>query len=83
MNLREKLQDWTDTDVAIHHIAVELCLFQTDNFTGYQWVQWTENPYRDFLEGLLKQLLALGMLETDEDQERVRFNPDFGIHTTP
>ena len=83
MNLREKLNEWTDLDIAIHHIAVELGLFKTDNFPGYLWIQWTENKYNDFLKDILKKLIELDMLEIDQDENTIRYNKNFEIETKP
>ena len=83
MNLKEKLNDWTDIDIVIHHIAVELNLFKTDNFTGYLWIQWTENKYNDFLTDMLQKLIKLEMLEINENEDMIRYNKDFEIETKP
>ncbi len=83
MNLREKLKDWTDIDIAIHHIAVELGLFKTDNFTGYLWVQWTENKYSDFLDKTLRSLIEIEMLEYNVEENTIRFNESFEVEIKP
>ena len=83
MNLKEKLKDWTDIDIAIHHIAFELGLFKTDNFTGFLWIQWTENKYNDFLKDTLKKLIELDMLEINPDEDAIRYNQKFEIETKP
>ena len=83
MNLKEKLNEWTDIDIAIHHIAVELNLFKTDNFTGYLWIQWTENKYNDFLTDILQKLIKLDMLEINKNEDMIRYNKDFEIETKP
>lgn len=83
MNLKDKLSEWTDIDIAIHHIAVELSLFKTDNFSGYLWIQWSENKYNDFLKDILQKLIKLGMLEINEDEDMIRYNNDFEIETKP
>lgn len=83
MNLKDKLIEWTDKDIAIHHIAVELGLFKTDNFSGYLWIQWTENKYRDFLDDLLLKLIEIDMLENNKDESMIRYNKNFKIETKP
>ncbi|KIA96056.1 hypothetical protein [Flavobacterium sp. AJR] len=83
MNLKEKLNKWTDMDIAIHHIAVELSLFETDNFPGYLWIQWTENKYNDFLKDILQKLIELNMLEINENEGTIRYNKNFEIETKP
>ena len=83
MNLKDKLSEWTDFDIAYHELAVQLGLFKTDNFTGFAWVYWTENEYNDFLQPTLLKLIEIGMLEFDEEEYKVRANKEFEIPTKP
>lgn len=77
MRLSEQLRDWQDLDVAGHYLAV--CLGLVGGNSAFpKAVMWTDNPLGNGLVQILKELVAAGVLQ--EDDERVRWNPDFSIH---
>ena len=79
--LRERLQAWTDVDVAMCELGITLGLYpETDNtFNEMKWVFWTDNPACRLLHAMLGELVRLGALEVSEDGERYRWCPHFDI----
>lgn len=71
MSLREDLADWTDIDVAAHHLARHLGVLPVESMMrDFKWVYWSVNPLGDALVRTLDQYVALGVIEK-------RLEPDF------
>ena len=80
MTLKEKLTDWTDTDVAEYHLAIALGLmteatsFQTDA----KHVFWTNNPVGTMIHAMVELLAKEGILQVHPDDDLCfRWNQDF------
>jgi len=76
--LKEKLKDWTDTDVAAFHLAVCMGLMPDDPklFSGNaKHVFWSNDNVGNALYTLLFSLRDLGILEENDDG--FRWNPEF------
>jgi hypothetical protein len=77
--LKSLLAEWSDFDRAEHVLAVCLGLMPDDwewVLGNAKWVFWSSNPTSDTLADLLHRLVALGVLQED-DEGRYRYNPDF------
>lgn len=79
MTLREALKDWTDWDVAEYRLAICLGLMspQVDFASQAKHVFWSNNPVGTALSACLTQLVHTGVLEFDEEEQRVRWSPAF------
>jgi hypothetical protein len=77
MDLRLALQEWTDPDVAAFHVARSLSIIgmDLDFHVKFKHVMWSSNPLGDSLARILRELVAAGVLE--EEDERVRWNVGF------
>ncbi|MER6446118.1 hypothetical protein [Streptomyces venezuelae] len=77
MDLSKKLADWTDSDGAAYEVGRALGIFaEHDGFTSLKWVFWSDNPVGRALHETLLQLVAAGVLEQDEDEDRFRWAGD-------
>lgn len=76
--LKQNLENWTDFDVASHQLAICLGLMPPDiSFSKKaKHVYWTDNPVGDTLYQTLRALIAIGVLEENEDKQ-MRWNPAF------
>jgi len=75
--LKEKLKDWTDTDVAAFHLAVCMGLMPDDNdlFSGNaKHVFWSNDKVGNSLYTLLFSLVDAGVLEENDDGFRWNLN---------
>ena len=80
MTLKEKLQDWTDIDVAGFELAQCLGLMgpETKFATDAKHIFWSNNLVGDKLyDFLLKDLVQIGVLKYDDHKGKVRWNNDF------
>jgi hypothetical protein len=77
MDLRQALRDWQDLDVAGFHLARSLGIVDSnvDFQLRFKHIMWTDNPLGNCLVRVLREFVAIGILE--EDDERVRWNPHF------
>lgn len=76
MTLREKLQDWTDWDVAGFALAVSLGIMEDgqESWLKNKSVFWSANPLGDNLHKFLCTLTELGILEQHgEPDDQVRW----------
>ena len=83
MNIADKLNEWTDLDIAMHEFAIQIGIIKEEDnsFTKWKWVYWTQNKYSVFLNRLLKDLIDLQVLEINNDGEKVRFNKNHRIES--
>ena len=80
MTLKQYLLDWVEWDVAAFHLARVLGLMGSEiQFHGEaKHVFWSANPTGKMLNDMLKQLVAMGILEyRDEPEDEYRWNPNF------
>lgn len=79
--LTEQLQDWSDIDVAMHLLAVNLGMIEDhpDAFFQHKWMYWSENPYGDTLYAMLMGLVKIGVLQYDHEGMSVKVNAGFSI----
>ena len=77
MDLRLELQEWTDPDVAAFHVARSLSIIgvDVDFHLQFKHVMWSSNPLGESLARILRELVAAGVLE--QEDERVRWNRGF------
>lgn len=75
--LNQRLKDWVDFDGAAYELGVVLGVFEETPPGGFwlrhapKWVFWTDNSLGNTLHEMLEQLVGIGMLEkNDEDQYR-------------
>lgn len=75
--MRQALSDWQDLDVAGYHLARSLGIVgvDVDFHLRFKHVMWTDNPLGNCLVRVLRDFVAVGVLEEDDD--RVRWNPNF------
>ncbi len=77
MTLKEKLQDWADIDWACFELAK--CLGMMDEETKFstdaKHIFWSNNLVENKLfDFLLRDLVEIGILEYDNDEQRVKWN---------
>ncbi|MFJ7065953.1 hypothetical protein [Streptomyces sp. NPDC101115] len=77
MDLSKELAGWTDSDGAAYCVGRALGIFaEHEGFTSLKWVFWSDNPVGRALHETLLQLVAAGVLEQDEDEDRFRWAGD-------
>lgn len=75
MLLSERLKDWQDFDVASYNLGVVLGLFEDVELSecifnkAPKWIFWTNNPMGTMFSNMLNQLLEVGILESNNDQQ--------------
>lgn len=74
--LRVLLSDWQEADVAMFHLATVLGIVEKTNipFGGKKHLFWSNNPVGNLLFDQLKQLVEVGILEFDDEDQRFRWN---------
>ena len=79
MALREDLAEWTDVDVAAHHLARHLGLLPFESaMRDFKCVYWSANPLGDLLVRTLDEYVSLGVLEKrDEPDLQYRWSADY------
>lgn len=79
--LRERLAEWTDMDFAQFELGVCLGLFEDgdDSLRKNREVFDTNNVLGHTLYSILIQLKLLGMLETEDDGLKFRWNKTFTV----
>lgn len=79
MNSLERLNEWTDLDIAMHELAILTGIINDEfsNFAKYKKIYWTDNEHSRFLDKILKNLIEFKILEIDEYEEKVRRNPEY------
>lgn len=74
--LRERLQEWTDWDVAEYHLGAALGLWpewtEDAGWHEFKGVIWSDTPVGNMLHETIQKLVAVGMLESKDDGEYVR-----------
>jgi hypothetical protein len=82
--LQERLKGWHDWDTAAFEVGVCLGLWGDfgappgeDPWFGTKHIFWTDNPLGNTLHNFLLGLVKAGMLETNEDSLKFRWNPNF------
>lgn len=53
MSLKENLKEWTDLDIAMYFVAVELNILKANDFPENKWLLWTNNVFNDFLQNTI------------------------------
>jgi hypothetical protein len=85
--LRERLQEWVDFDVAAYWLGLSMGMFPPEKGTSWdpeiKWVFWSCNPEGDFLGHMLLGLVELGILERNEDGDQFRWSPNLGSFIPP
>ncbi len=77
--LKESLQDWSDIDTSMMHLAHALGMLEPQE-SGPKWMYWSANPAGDVLGEILASLQKIGVLEFREDgptDEQFRWNPNY------
>jgi hypothetical protein len=79
MALREDLADWTDLDVAAHHLARHLGVLPIESaMRDFKWVYGAKNRLSDTLVRTLDEYVSLGVLEKrDEPDLQYRWCAEF------
>jgi hypothetical protein len=82
MSLREDLADWTDIDVAAHHLARRLGILPIESaMRDFKWVYWSNNVLGEALVRTLDEYVALGILERrDEPDLQYRWCTEYRKH---
>jgi len=77
--LRARLASWTDRDVAGYWIALSIGLIEpAASFSSdAKHVFWTNNALGEAIDDVLMLLVKIGAVEHDQDEQRVRWNPEF------
>ena len=80
MTLKEKLSDWQDLDLAAYDLAISMGIMTPeDSFaTKVKWVFWSNNPLGNALYGFLVDLVKIGVLEKNDD-DQVRWNQNYNV----
>lgn len=81
--LRERLSDWTDVDVAQHHLGLVLGVLppmedgetEGDHFRRCKSIFWSANRLGDALYETLKGLVDAGLLERLPDDDGIVHGP--------
>ncbi|MFJ8441359.1 hypothetical protein [Kitasatospora griseola] len=74
MDLRERLDDWTDWDGAAFELGRVLGIFaQPVTFPQVKRVFWTDSPLGNALHEMLLQLVAAGVLERRDEPDDEQF----------
>jgi hypothetical protein len=83
LRIDELLKNWEDPDIAEYYLACLLGLTKYDTtydeFRRTKGLYWTKNDVGDSLFEFLERLVALKVLEKDEDS-RYRWNSDFDAY---
>ena len=68
-------KDWTDFDWGAYQLGRAMGMFDPEaSFqTDLKGVFWSANPTSDFLYRMLEGLVHLGLLEKDEEDDRMRW----------
>lgn len=77
-----RIKDWTDYDVAMHLLALQIGIVDEDKGSfqsEYKWIYWSDNPYGNMLGDMLNKMIEVGVLLYDEEDQKVKYNPDFEI----
>jgi hypothetical protein len=62
--------EWFDVDLAVYDIGVALGLCKWDNFsTTSKWIVWSNNLTGNMLGKILQELIQLGYVELNEDNQ--------------
>jgi hypothetical protein len=80
--LKETLDDWEDSDIAMYKLACSLGLLPPedgsyDGFRDYKSLFFIKNDYVFQLNGILNALVHLKVLEFDEETAKYRWNPNW------
>jgi hypothetical protein len=84
--LRKGLADWADGDVAPYYVAIALGIApdpgdEWGNWGGRKGIFWSNNPLGNTLFKIVEQLVAVGVLEQNE-QGLYRWNSKFDWEKT-
>ena len=79
MTFRDDLAEWTDVDVAAHHLARHLGMVPFESaMREFKWVYWSDNPLGNLLVGTLETYVSLGALEKREEPDlQYRWSADY------
>jgi hypothetical protein len=76
--LKTNLATWTDSDNASYYLALCLGIIAPDTeYLKLRHIFWTDNDLGNQLYHMLTDLVAVGVLERDADEDRFRWNPSF------
>ncbi len=70
MTLKELLNDWTDFDIAMYHLACCLGIMEYENFGKVKGVLNHNNEVSTTLYEMLERLVSLNILERNDDGYR-------------
>ncbi|MGG5207399.1 hypothetical protein ACQWU4_00530 [Chryseobacterium sp. MIQD13] len=71
------MKEWTDVDIAMHQLALQLGMISEDNFPKFKSCYWTDTEKSKALSNMLLELSKIGFLELNENDYTFRVNPDF------
>lgn len=79
--LKERLDDWTDIDVAAFHLGIAMGVFPPDqDWQEVKYVFWSHTWLGYYLVESLRNLAKSKVLLSDEDFDQVKWNLDYEIH---
>ena len=75
--ITERLKNWTDIDIAMHELAIELGLVPKNaTYSACAYLYWGGKYYEDLKE-IIEKLHKLGLLEYSESENQYRTNKNF------
>lgn len=79
-SFKENISNWTDIDIAMYYLSVSLGMVDehADFATEVKWVFWSNNPICALLYNMLMEMINIGFLETNDD-DQVRYNQQFNL----
>lgn len=85
-SFKDRLTGWLDWDCAAYELGVCLGLWidfgapsWEDPWHGLKWIFWTDNPLGNTLHNMLLNMVEVGILESKDDNEHFRWNPNYDI----
>ncbi|MDP9959429.1 hypothetical protein [Chryseobacterium lathyri] len=75
--LKEEMKEWTDADIAMHQLALQLGMIPEDDFPRFKSCYWTSSEKSKALGNILLELSKIGFLEFNQDEYTFKVNPDF------
>ena len=80
MNLREYLREWRDVDIVQYELACILGIIDREKYNFHvhtKHVFWSRHELGNALFFIIRELSRAGVLEFDEEELRVRWNPRY------
>ena len=76
--LKDQLVNWTDSDYASYYVAICLGIISPDiGLLDVKHVFWTDNSVGNQMYQMLIELVSIGVLEQDQQDDKFRWNPNF------